>query len=458
MPASQLTLSLPLVPKKAVALDWEGGELSSDGGWLLLALLDRQLRLTARFAGELDDRRDPARIEHELEALLQQRIFQIAQGYADGNDANALRHDPLLKVAVGRAPGAGPLAGQSTFSRFENAVTAVELAALEGLLQDLFVEQCGPAPRRIVLDLDPYDDPCHGQQQGVLFNGYYDCHCYLPLLICGTIDAGPQHLIGVVLRGGTAAPTEEAVGFLEDLVPKIRQHYPDVEIIVRGDSGYGVPEMMTACRALSVRFCFGKAKNPALLRLAGPVQERGQQAEARREAGGKRRRPCRVFGEFAYRAQAWAQAERTVVKWESTLGSPNPRFVVTDLEAAKGWTAHGIYRFYCARGDRENRIKEFKLDLEGDRLSCSTFLANQFRLLLHAAAYLLYQALQRALQAAAPEHELARAQVGTLRSRFLKVAARVRERCRVIRIHLCSSFPFQPLWHGLAAKLVAGVT
>jgi hypothetical protein len=237
MPASQLTLTLPLVPKKAVALDWDGGELSSDGGWLLLALLDRQLELTQRLAAVLTDHRDPDRITHALRALLQQRIFQIALGYADGNDANTLRHDPLLKVAVGRAPQAGPLAGQSTFSRLENAVTAQELAALEGLLQDLFVAQCGKNPQRIVLDFDPYDDPCHGQQQGVLFNGYYDHPCYLPLVICGTVDDGPQHLLGVVLRHGTAAPSEEAVGFLEDLVPKLRQQYPQVEIVVRGDSG-----------------------------------------------------------------------------------------------------------------------------------------------------------------------------------------------------------------------------
>jgi hypothetical protein len=212
--------------------------------------------------------------------------------------------------------------------------------------------------------------------------------------------------------------------------------------------------MIDACRALSVRFCFGKAKNPVLVRLAEPVQVRGQQAEARRQEQGCRQRSCRVFGAFTYQAEDWQQAERTVVKWECTRGTPNPRFVVTDLDAAQGWTPASVYRFYCARGDRENRIKEFKLDLAGDRLSCSTFLANQFRLVLHGAAYLLYQALQQALQAAAPTHELARAQVGTLRSRFLKVAARVRERCRVIRIHRCSSFPFQALWQRLAAQLV----
>jgi hypothetical protein len=215
--------------------------------------------------------------------------------------------------------------------------------------------------------------------------------------------------------------------------------------------------MITACRARGVRFCFGKAQNATLVRRAAPVQERGQRAEELRGKHGQRRRPCRLFGSFVYQAKAWDQAERVVVKWETTRGSPNPRFVVTDLDAEKGWTPAAVYRFYCARGDRENRIKEFKLEMAGERLSCSTFLANQCRLVLHGAAYLLYQGLQQALQAAAPDHELARAQVGTLRSRFLKVAARVRERCRVIRIHLCSSFPFRELWHGLAAKLVAGV-
>jgi hypothetical protein len=253
----------------------------------------------------------------------------------------------------------------------------------------------------------------------VLFNGYDDCHCYLPLLICGTVDDGPQHLVGVVLRAGTAPPTQEATGFLQDLVTALRERYPAVEIIVRGDSGYGVPEMINACRALTVRFCFGNGKNAVLLRLAEPAQARGWAAEAVREAHGKRPRPCRVFGEVTYRAREWAQAERTVVKWETTLGSPNPRFVITDLAAARGWTPYKVQRFYSARGDRENRIKEFKLEMAGDRLSCSSFLANQFRLLLHAAAYLLYQALQQTLQAAAPKHELARAQVGTLRSRFL---------------------------------------
>ena len=453
MSDSQPTLALPLVPRKAVHVDFDGGELSSDGGWLLLALADQQLQLTARMAAAITDPRAQDQVEHPLRALLQQRIYQIAQGYADANDAQTLRHDPLLKIAVGRTPGAAPLAGQSTLSRFENWVTPADLQALEYLFQDLFVARCGAQPRRIVLDLDPYDDPAHGQQQGVLFNGYYDEHCYLPLVICGTVDDGPQRLIGVVLRDGKAAPTAEAGGFLTDLVTALRERYPAVEILVRGDSAYGVPVMINACRALQVHFCFGKAKNAVLLRLAAPTATRTQAAEALRAARGKRRRSCRAFGEFTYQAEEWEQAERVVVKWEQTWGQANPRFVVTDLGGA-GWSAHAVYRFYCARGDRENRIKEFKLDMAGERLSCQRFLANQCRLLLHGAAYVLYQTLQEAVRAIAPRHEFARAQAGTLRSRFMKVAARVRERCRVIRIHLCSSFPLRELWHRLAQHLL----
>ena len=458
MSSSQLPLSLPLVPQKEVCLDFDGGELSSDAGWLLLSLANQQLGLTRRLAEAVADPRDPERVNHSLEALFQQRCFQVAQGYEDANDAQSLRHDPLLKVAVGRAPSAAALAGQSTLSRWENAVTAQDLDRLEAVLQQLFVAQIPADARRVVLDLDPYDDPAHGQQQGVLFNGYYDCHCYLPLLICGTVDDGPQRLIGVVLRGGTAAPTEEATGFLEDLVPRIRAQHPDLEIVVRGDSGFGVPDMITCCRALNVRFCCGKAKNAVLLRLAAGAQARVQTAETLRAARGRRRRAVRAFDSVAYRARDWEQAERVVVKGELTFGSPNPRFVVTDLDPKQGWTAPKVYRFYCARGDRENRIKEFKLEMAGGRLSCMTFLANQFRLIVHAAAFILYQTVQEAVRKVAPHHVLATAQVGTLRSRFMKVAARVRERCRVIRVHLCSSFPEQRLWRQLAAQWLTGGT
>lgn len=458
MPVSQPALSLPLLPRKEVAVDFDGGELASDGGWLLLGLADQKLQLCARLAKVIDDPRDANHVDHPLEALIRQRVFQISQGYADQNDSQVLRSDPLLKVAVGRTPGEDDLAGQSSMSRLENRITADDLVLLEYLLQNMFVERCGPNPKQIVIDLDPYDDPAHGEQQGVLFNGYYDEYCYLPLLVCGTVDNGPQRLIGVVLRDGKAAPTKEADGYLTDLSHAIREVYPQVEIIVRGDGGYGVPVVIEACRASNLRFCFGKPRNNVLLRKAKGAQARAERAEKLRVQQGYRSRSVRSFDNFQYRAEDWKQEERVVVKWEITDGHPNPRFFVTDLDPTKGWTAHRIHQFYCARGDRENRIKEFKLGMAGDRLSCSSFLANQFRLILHAAAYLLYQEIQGEIRAAEPRHELARAQVETLRSRFMKVAARVQERCRVVRIHLCSSFPHWALWRRLAEGLIAALT
>jgi hypothetical protein len=457
MPTSQLPLTLPLPGRKPVLADWDGGELSSDGGVLLLALADRSLKLASRLTAVVSDARSPELIKHPLLALFQQRIYQIALGYEDCNDAQTLRHDPLLKTVLGRTPKAVPLAGQSTLSRFENAVTAEDLSRLEGVLQDLFVESCGATPREIVIDLDPYDDPCHGQQQGVLFNGYYDCHCYLPLLICGTVDGGQQRLIGVVLRGGKAAATEEAMGFLEDLLPKLRKRFPEATIIVRADAGYGVREMIVGCRNEGVRFCFGKASNQVLQRKAQEVRERVDRAETFRQEKKARQQSCRAFANLEYQADGWERAERVVAKAEVTFGKPNPRFVVTDLSADAGWTPHRVYTFYCARGDRENRIKEFKLEMAGDRLSCSTFLANQFRLILHAAAFVLMQTLQLQVQAVAPLHEMVRAQAGTVRCRLLKVAARVRETTRAVRVHLCSAYPLSALWTALAVRLAAGL-
>lgn len=455
MPASQPTLTLPLGNRKPVLLDWDGGELSSDGGFLLVAAADRVLNLSERLAQVTADPRCPEMIQHSLVSLLQQRIYQIALGYEDCNDAQTLRHDPLLKSAVGKAPRQAPLAGQSTLCRLENWVTAEDLARLEGVLQDFFVESCGRSPREIIIDMDPYDDPCHGGQQGVLFNGYYDCYCYLPMLICGTVDGGQQRLIGVVLRGGKAAPTHEAMGFIQDLVPKIRKRFPDVKIIVRGDAGYGVEEMITGCRSERVDFCFGRASNEVLKRRAEELMGRVDRAEALRKEKGKRNRSCRAYQDLEYKAKSWPREERVVAKAEVTYGKPNPRFVVTSLRAEDGWPPRKIYQFYCERGDRENRIKEFKLDMAGDRLSCSTFLANQFRLILHAAAFILLQVIQTELQVVAPFQEIARAQAVTLRVKLLKVAARVRETSRAVRVHLCTSYPMQSVWMALADQLQA---
>lgn len=437
-------ISVPLSTRKPVTVDAEGGDLSSDAGLIPLALADRRLGLTQQLATAIHDPRDPQRIDFSLRDLLRQRIFMIAQGYFDQNDAQTLRHDPLLKLALDRTPKEPPLAGQSTLSRLENTVTRADLRRIGQVLLDQFLARCGPAPAWIVLDLDPFADVCHGQQQLSLFNGHYDAHCYLPLYLCGRVDGSRPYVIGALLRPGRAAATDGAAWLLKQVVGAIRACYPEVTILVRGDGGFGVPEMIDTCRALRVHFLFGKPQNARLHALSERYQMRAAVAYS------VTKRPERVYGEFRYAAESWSQEERTIVKAEVTHGKLNPRFVTTDLAGEDGWTPQTAYCLYCERGDApENRIKEFKVDLGADRLSCERFLANQFRLLLHVAAFLLIQTLQDGLVGTEQEG----AQAGTVRLGLLKVAARVIERCRGVRVHLPTSFPLQRVWRRLVAWL-----
>jgi hypothetical protein len=444
---SSLPLQVPLLPRQPVTVDFAGGDLSSDAGLIPLALADQKQQLTQRLAAAVVDPRAPRRIEHSLADLFRERIYLIAQGYEDALDANSLRHDPLLKLAVGRDPHAAPLASQSTLSRFENAITLPDLERLGRVLLAEFLDRCGAAPQQIVLDLDPFVDECHGAQQLVLFNGHYDCHCYLPLYLCGTVDGGRPLVIGALLRDGRAAPTRGVKWLLHQVVPAILARYPGVTIIVRGDGAFGVPKVINTCRHLKVRFCLGKPQNAALNRLSEPLQLRTAVEYT------VTKRCERHYGELEYAAQSWKRAERTIAKVEVTQGKLNPRFVVTDLTAATGFTPAKVYEFYCQRGDApENRIKEFKVDLAADRLSCQNFRANQFRLILHVAAYMLIQTMQEGLAGT----ELAEAQAGTIRVKLLKVAARVLVRCRGVRVQLPTCYPWQGTWRTLVAFLQAG--
>jgi Transposase DDE domain group 1 len=441
-------IDLPGLSRKSVALDFAGGDLSSDAGLLPLALADQRLGLTQQLAAAIHDPRDPRRIEHSMHDLVRERVYLIAQGYADANDANTLRHDPLLKLTVGRAPGEAPLASQSTLSRWENGVTRADLERLATVLLEQFLARCGPDPQWIVLDLDPFADECHGGQQLSLFNGHYDAHCYLPLYLGGRIDGSRPYVIGALLRDGRASPVKGARFLLKRVVGALRERYPNVQILVRGDGGFGVPKMIRTCRHLGVHFLFGKPQNRRLHALS----ERIQMWAAIRHSQTKQ--PHREYGEFRYAARSWKQEERVIVKAEVTVGKLNPRFVVTDLLAEDGWTPEAVYRRYCERGDApENRIKEFKVDLWADRLSCSAFAANQFRLLLHVAAYMLIQTLQDGLAGSPWEG----AQAGTIRVALLKVAARVIERYRVVRVHLPTSYPWQSVWRRLLGWLQPAV-
>ena len=437
-------LPVPLLTRKPVTVDAEGGDLSSDAGLIPLALADQRVGLTEQLAAAIDDPRDPRRIDFTMHDLLRQRIYMIAQGYFDANDAHTLRHDPVLKLALGRTPQEAPLAGQSTLSRLENDVTRADLERLAQVLLDQFLARCGSAPHEIVLDFDPYADACHGGQQLSLFSGHYDTYCFLPLYLCGSIDGSRPYVLGVLLRPGRAAPVKGARFLLKQVVRALRQRFPHVKILVRGDGGFGVPKMIRACRRLKVHFLFGKPQNDRLHALSEREQMRAAVAYS------VTKQPIRVYGEFRYAARTWKQQERMIVKAEVTQGKLNPRFVVTDLAAADGWTPQAVYGCYCERGDApENRIKEFKVDLGADRLSCHAARANQFRLLLHVAAYVLIQTLQDGLASTG----MAGAQAGTIRVSLLKVAARVIERCRVVRVHLPTSFPLQRVWRRLVAWL-----
>jgi hypothetical protein len=435
--SADLTLS-PL-STKPVVIRADGGALTSDAGVLLLQELDARLGLTRRLAECLADRRDPAKVRHDVCALLRQRIYQIALGYEDCNDADRLRSDPALKLAVGRAPSEGDLASQPTLSRLENAVTWRDCWRIsEALLECYLQRHCKHPPRRIVLDVDATDDETHGHQQLAFFHGYYDEHCYLPLLVFAQVDGkGEQELIGALLRPGNVHGGHQAMALIKALVRRLRQAFPECVIELRADSALARPEVYDCCEKIAIPYTISLPKNERLREIAQPWMRDAEAIHA--ETGEK----VQVFGEFAYAAHTWSRERRVICKAEVMSQGENPRFVVTSRCRPQ---PKALYRFYCQRGDPENRIKELKLDLKADRLSCHRFWANQFRLLLHAAAYVLMQAMRAALAGT----ELARAQVATLRLYLLKVGARIRESVRRVLVQLPSAYPWFELWERLA--------
>jgi Transposase DDE domain group 1 len=443
MSHSQTPMHFPLLGRKLVQVDFTGGSLSSEGGLLLLAQLDRQLGLTQRVAACLKDPRLPERIRHSLLDLIRQRVYQIAAGYEDANDATSLRSDPALKVAVGRAPHSDPdLASQPTLSRLEQTVTEDECAALNALLLDQFLQTPRPKPREIVLDFDPSVDPTHGQQEFAFFNGHYGTYCYLPLFVFAQV-AGErdQFLVSAELPESHGKETEAVLSTLKRLVAGIRQHWPGGRVIFRGDAWFATPSIYEWCEAHNVPYTIAVAGNPALHRAS--QRWRDQAAAA---AEGSPTASARRFGAVEYRAGDWTKHRRVVVKAEQTALGPNSRYVVV-------WGVRGKprqqYQFYAGRGACENRIKELKDGVKSDRTSCCEFASNKVRLLLASVAYVLLQQLRRV----ARQTGLSRAQVEGLRLAVIKIAARVTESCRRVVIELCSSCPSQEVWRVLARRL-----
>ncbi|MHB9110885.1 MAG: IS1380 family transposase [Armatimonadota bacterium] len=451
MTTSTLTLEFPAVAGRTVNAVCDGGDVTSDAGVLLLTRADTRLGLTARLAAGLRDARQASKVAHQGLEMLRARVFGIAQGYEDCNDFDRLGSDPGFKVACERLPATGDeLASQPTLSRFENARTPSELVRLGTALLEAAVTQLPPDTKRVVIDVDPTDDPCHGQQQLSFFNGFYDAHCFLPLQVTVQADGGRQWPAAALLRSGKAGPTVGLASVLRPLVRTIRQRCPQARIELRADSGFGCDAVLRLCHALDLDYTLGLKGNAVLERLTACVKAKleAQVAQARAatpddpHAGDGQR----VYQLFPYQAGPWVGWERVVLRAEWTQGTYNPRFIVTNRVDLTGRES---YEHYCGRGECENRIKEFKLDLSGGRTSCHRFLANQFRLLLHLAAALLLAVLQEALAGTA----YARAQISTLRTRLLKVGAKVVQTVRRIWFHLPTSFPGQDIWARLCQRL-----
>ena len=438
--------------RQPVVVRFDQPHASSDGGALLLKALDDRLGVTERLARSLRDPRQSGKIDHELIELVRQRVYGITCGYADCNDAARVAQDPVHKLLLGRDPLAGPdLASQPTLSRFENAVGRPELYLAGVGLADLVIEQhrarLRGRARRITIDLDPTDDPTHGQQEFSFFNGHYDTWCYLPLVATLTFNAEPtQYVVAAVLRPGNSPAKRGAIGLLRRLFTRLRAAFPRAILRVRLDGGFASPEVFAFLEAERVEYVVAMASNVRLVKRSRRLMGR---ARMRFKASGQTEH---LYGETRYAARKWTRKRRVIIKAE-VVRHPgrdpknNPRFVVTNLADAP----EAVYALYCGRGDMENRLKELQHGLALDRTSCHRFWANQFRVLLTLAAYILFQTLQAHAQGTA----CADAQVSTLRERLVKLAAWVERSVRRIVLHLPTTYPWLTTWRQIALRIAA---
>jgi hypothetical protein len=453
--AGSTYLDFPLLGSRQVLASFDGGDISSDGGSLLLRKTEELTSIIRQFAACFTDHRNPELIEHSLEHLVAQRVYALALGYEDLNDHDDLRHDPLLATVVGKQDPTGQsrvrqrdkgkaLAGKSTLNRLELTPVGADqdsrykkvicsTRAVEDLFVALFLQAYPVPPDRIVLDLDATDDPIHGHQLGRFFHGYYKNYCFLPLYIfCG------DHLLCARLRPSDIDASAGALKQVQRLVARIRQAWPHVEIVIRGDSGFCRDPIMTWCEANSVDYIFGLAQNPRLLKL---ITEPLEQARQRYEAT---KTPARVFVDRTYQTlDTWSQERRVVAKAEHLEKGANPRFVVTSLGLQQHPAQELYERDYCGRGEMENRIKEQQLHLFADRTSAATMRANQIRLFFSSIAYTLLEALRRLGLAGT---SMAQAQCQTIRLRLLKIGALVQVTVRKVWVRLASSCPSADLF------------
>jgi len=443
---------------------FDGGTITSDAGGLLLREVERRTGIIRQFAACFLDHRDPELIEHRVEELVGQRVYALALGYEDLNDHDRLRLDPLLATLVGKEDPTGqdrrrkrdrgkPLAGKSTLNRLELSPVGADQQSrykkipadtrrIERLFVEFFLQAHPQPPERIVLDLDATDDPVHGDQLGRFFHGYYQEYCYLPLYIfCG------HELLGGWLRPSDIDASAGALKRVRAIVQRLREVWPQVEIVLRGDSGFCREPLMRWCEENGVDYLFGLAKNP---RLLAEVQAELALAEAQYKSTGQ---AARLFKDFCYQTlESWSCSRRVVGKAEHLAKGPNPRFVVTSLSAEQ-FDAQTLYEVeYCARGDMENRIKEQQLCLFADRTSAATMRANQLRLWFSAVAYTLMQALRRL---GLPKTPMAEAQCDTIRLKLLKIGAQIRVTVRKIWVAFAEGCPYEAIFRQVHQNLLA---
>ena len=430
-------IQFPGCKQRRVEAEFSGGNVSSDGGVLLLRQADRLTGLTKRVAQSLKDTRRKASCDHTLRDLVQQRVYAIALGYEDLNDHDSLRKDLAIQTGLGRDV---ELAGKSTLCRFENSQDRNTAWAINAELVETFIRSHREAPKELILDFDATDDPVHGEQSGRFFHGYYGHYCFLPLYVF----CGDQLLVSYLRRSNIDA-SKHTLAILSLLVRRLRRQWPDVKIIFRGDSGFCRDKILSWCeRQDNVFYIVGLAKNSRLLKLGEKLI--GEAAAKFKMNGSKQR----LFREFQYAAATWKRERAVIIKAEHGSKGSNPRFVVTNITDDPGSLYDDLY---CARGEMENRIKEQQLHMFADRTSCHDWWANQFRLLLSSMAYALVEAIRRLGLSGT---ELQEAQCDTIRLRLLKIGAVIVRNTRRIRFHLSSAYPWKSLFCAVYARLCAG--
>jgi len=428
-------LTFDFLPRKQVVADFSGGAITSDAGLLPIRELDQRLGWTVRIARVLSDGRQQSKVEHGSLTLLRQRLFGLIAGYEDANDHTRLRHDPILQAVAGK----DTLASQPTLSRFENSVTARHIAQLNRFLVEQFLQRHrSQRPRRMILDIDPTDDPCHGHQQLALFNGFYDQYMYLPSLV---FERASGMLLGVRLQAGNVHPARRAVQLLQPIVRRLRKAWPKVKILIRGDAGFADPKLYRFCEGNDLDYLLG-------LPATGPLKEHTDWAVTwLKERFEREGTSLRWDGGFEHQGGTWDHPRRVLYKVEVNAEGTNRRLVVTNCRG----TPRELWPVYEDRGTAETFIDELKNGLAMDRLSCERFVANAFRLLLAAFAYNLLRTYRQMLAGTELEH----ASVQTIRSRLIKIGARVVPTVRRLWVHLCSAFPLRDVlmraWRAIRA-------